>query len=87
MAGPGKLAPPHLGARLFAFSLGHDLGVIAATLTAKSVGSPCCGQQLRPLSQPEGRCSGQQFVAPLRSVEVRASQKHAWCEEKQLPRT
>ena len=32
VAGPGELALPHLGARLFAFSLGHDLGVTAASL-------------------------------------------------------
>ena len=42
-AGPGELAFPHFGARLFAFSLGHGFGIDACALLTQRIGSPCCG--------------------------------------------
>ena len=44
MAGPGKLAFPHFGTRLFAFSFGgHGLGSNVGTLLTQWIESPCCG--------------------------------------------
>ena len=43
MAGPGKPAFPHFGARSFAFSFGHGLGSDVGTLLTQWIGSPCCG--------------------------------------------